>query len=244
MRLPRPGWAELGPEGNQQQNRQAREALDRQAQQLLRGRVDPMHVLVTTSTGCSAASPASWSSSASSVSCFLRCGRQLERRVAARRSGCRAARRISGTASSSLPCRAPAGPQACPAAPRADRLARSRPPAPAARSPGAAGWSGDRASTGSRSRSAALGETLAQASRTRRDLPIPGSPESSTTWPSPSLACSQRSQQKRELLLAAHQGVRPDVCRASKRPSACPRPRPARPRAARRNPSTPWAEIG
>ena len=39
---------------------------------------------------------------------------------------------------------------------------------------------------------AARRASRSRSSRTRRDLPIPGSPESSTTWPSPSLACRQR----------------------------------------------------
>ena len=34
---------------------------------------------------------------------------------------------------------------------------------------------------------------------------MPGSPLSSTTWPSPSLACSHRSRNKSEFVFAAHQ---------------------------------------
>ena len=46
VRLAGPGRAELRPEGDQQQHRQALDALDHQAEQLQRGRVDPVHVLV------------------------------------------------------------------------------------------------------------------------------------------------------------------------------------------------------
>jgi hypothetical protein len=46
MRLRRPRWAELRPVGDQQKHRQALEALDGQAQKLLRGRVAPVHVLI------------------------------------------------------------------------------------------------------------------------------------------------------------------------------------------------------
>ena len=40
---------------------------------------------------------------------------------------------------------------------------------------------------------------------TRRDLPMPGSPLSSTTWPAPALACSQRSLQQAQLRARDHQ---------------------------------------
>jgi hypothetical protein len=46
VRLPRPGWAEFRPERDQQKHHQARDALDREFQKLLRGRVNPVHVLV------------------------------------------------------------------------------------------------------------------------------------------------------------------------------------------------------
>ena len=49
-----------------------------------------------------------------------------------------------------------------------------------------------------------------------RDLPIPGSPESSTTWPSPSRACCQRSSRSATSCSRPTSGVRP-VARASKR---------------------------
>jgi hypothetical protein len=46
VRLARPGRLELRPEGEQEQDRQPLRALDGEAQKLLCGRVDPVHVLV------------------------------------------------------------------------------------------------------------------------------------------------------------------------------------------------------
>ena len=57
-----------------------------------------------------------------------------------------------------------------------------------------------------------------------RDLPIPGSPESSTTWPSPSLAQAQRSSRMPSSCSRPTSGVRCSPCSASKRPSARPSP--------------------
>jgi hypothetical protein len=45
MRLAAPGRLKLGPEGNHQQDGQARDPVDGQIDQLARGRVDPMRVL-------------------------------------------------------------------------------------------------------------------------------------------------------------------------------------------------------
>ena len=46
VRLAGPGRLELRPEGDQHQNRQLPDALDHEAQELERRRVDPVHVLV------------------------------------------------------------------------------------------------------------------------------------------------------------------------------------------------------
>ena len=51
-----------------------------------------------------------------------------------------------------------------------------------------------------------VGPTASYSSRTRRDLPIPASPPSSTTCPCPSWTCAQRSAQQPQFLLPSHQG--------------------------------------
>ena len=66
-------------------------------------------------------------------------------------------------------------------------------------------------SSASRSRSA----------RTSRDLPMPGSPESSTTCPSPSRARAQRSSRSASSCSRPTSGVSAAPRSASKRPSAC-----------------------
>ena len=53
-----------------------------------------------------------------------------------------------------------------------------------------------------------------------RDLPIPASPESSTTWPSPLFALDQRRSSNSSSSSRPTSAVRPAVCSASKRPSA------------------------
>ena len=40
-----PGWRELGPEGNHEQDRQALDPIDDEPKPLSRGRVDPMGIL-------------------------------------------------------------------------------------------------------------------------------------------------------------------------------------------------------
>ena len=45
MRLAAPGVLKLGAEGDDEQDRQPRYPIDRQVEQLARGRVDPMRVL-------------------------------------------------------------------------------------------------------------------------------------------------------------------------------------------------------
>ena len=47
VRLPRPRRLKLRPEGDQQKHWQVLDTLDREPQQLLRGRIDPVHVLVS-----------------------------------------------------------------------------------------------------------------------------------------------------------------------------------------------------
>ena len=62
------------------------------------------------------------------------------------------------------------------------------------------------------------------------DLPIPGSPPSSTTWPSPARASAQRSSSRRELLIASDQRrhqVADAAPRSDPRQGAPPRPRNA-----------------
>ena len=53
-----------------------------------------------------------------------------------------------------------------------------------------------------------------------RDLPIPASPESSTTWPSPVFALDQRRSSNSSSSSRPTRAVRPVACSASKRPSA------------------------
>ena len=50
-----------------------------------------------------------------------------------------------------------------------------------------------------------------------RDLPMPGSPESSTTWPSPLFALSQRRRINSSSSSRPTSAVRPSACNASKR---------------------------
>jgi hypothetical protein len=45
MRLVAPAVLELGPESNYEQHRNARDPIDREVEQLARGRVEPMRVL-------------------------------------------------------------------------------------------------------------------------------------------------------------------------------------------------------
>ena len=49
--------------------------------------------------------------------------------------------------------------------------------------------------------------------RTTRDLPMPGAPDRSTTWPSPSLACRQRSRSRASSCSRPTSGVRASACR-------------------------------
>ena len=58
--------------------------------------------------------------------------------------------------------------------------------------------------------SAACGSPSRRSTRARamRDLPMPGSPESSTTWPSPSQACCQRSSRSATSCSRPTSGVR------------------------------------
>ena len=53
-----------------------------------------------------------------------------------------------------------------------------------------------------------------------RDLPMPASPESSTTWPSPLFAFDQRRSSKSNSSSRPTSAVRPLACSASKRLSA------------------------
>ena len=50
-----------------------------------------------------------------------------------------------------------------------------------------------------------------------RDLPIPASPDSSTTWPSPVLALAQRRKSSSSSSSRPTSAVRPPACIASKR---------------------------
>src|SRR5215471_11553613 len=51
-----------------------------------------------------------------------------------------------------------------------------------------------------------------------RDLPMPGSPEISTTWPSPALARAQRRSRRSISSSRPTSGVSADPCNASNRP--------------------------
>ena len=53
-----------------------------------------------------------------------------------------------------------------------------------------------------------------------RDLPMPASPESKTTWPSPVFALDQRRSSNSDSSSRPTRAVRPVACIASKRPSA------------------------
>ena len=61
-----------------------------------------------------------------------------------------------------------------------------------------------------------------------RDLPIPASPVSRTTWPSPLLACRQRSSSKASSWSRPTIGATPPACRAAKRLSSACSPRTAK----------------
>jgi hypothetical protein len=67
--------------------------------------------------------------------------------------------------------------------------------------------------------------SMSEASRSssaavNRDLPIPGSPESNTIWPSPVFAVDQRRSSNSSSSCRPTSAVRPVACSASKRPSA------------------------
>ena len=111
--------------------------------------------------------------------------------------------------------------------PRADRRARSRPRAPAARSTDATGWSVVRRALVEQAYVGLVLEPRAHF-RTRRDLPIPGSPDSRTTcprrpWPAATGAAAARSPRHGRPAASGPPSAAP---RSALRPG--PRPRPAR----------------
>src|ERR1700688_2387855 len=63
-------------------------------------------------------------------------------------------------------------------------------------------------------------ESRSKSAAVSRDLPIPASPESSTTWPSPLFAFDQRRSSSSSSSSRPTRAVRPVACSASKRPSA------------------------
>ena len=195
-----------------------------QAEQLLRGRVDPVHVLVGEQHRLRRREPLELLDQHLQRQLLLALRASVRAPGSGLPSAGRAAPRSAAPPAQAGRCRAPAAPPAWRAWPRADRRARSRRRAPAARSPDAAGWSCGAASTGRAGVRGARPRAARAAPRTRRDLPIPGSPDSSTTWPSPSLACCQRRSSSAISSSRPTSGVRPAVWRASKRPSARPSP--------------------
>ena len=82
--------------------------------------------------------------------------------------------------------------RACAADHREHRLSRSAAATSTARSPDRRHYSGGRASSATRSGHAFHRPGSSVSTRTRRDLPMPGSPPSNTTWPWPAVTCSQR----------------------------------------------------
>ena len=74
MRLADPGRLELGPERDDQQDRQAIDARHREVQQLERGRVGPVRVLEDHQRRVPAGQPLYCRISAASVCCLLSCG--------------------------------------------------------------------------------------------------------------------------------------------------------------------------
>ena len=75
------------------------------------------------------------------------------------------------------------------------------------------------ASPGSSAASAARSRSRSRKASTSRDLPIPGSPLSSTTCPLPALASPQRSVRSASSCSRPTSGKVPPVCRASNRSS-------------------------
>ena len=169
-----------------------------------------------------------------SVSCFWRCGRQIERRVAAFRRHAEQRRDQRHRLLQPVACRAPAAPRACRAAPRADRRARSRRPAPAARSPDAARWWCDGASMVELSGRGARRSSRARSVPDQTRLADPGLAREQHHLALAVLGpAAQRSQQDAR----ARARARPA---ASGPPSAAPRSGPS----ARPSPSTRKAASG
>ena len=189
MRLADPGRLELGPERDDQQDRQAlARALTARSSSSQRGRVDPVRVLEDHQRRPPAGQPLQPPRSAPRRSAPLALRARAAARVAVA-GGQRSSSARSGTSS-----RGSARPAAARPACRADlgRVARAR--IPAARS----SWADDRVERAvlvvRRAEVPQCGvrllpEPLLERA-TSRDLPTPGSPESSTTWPSPSSACA------------------------------------------------------
>ncbi len=75
------------------------------------------------------------------------------------------------------------------------------------------------ASRNSASACAASPERRSRSAAVSRDLPMPASPESNTTCPSPDLAVDHRRSSKSSSSSRPTRSVRPLVCMASKRPS-------------------------
>ena len=82
MRQAGPGRLKLRPEDDDAQHRQALDALDRQAQKLLRGRVDPVHVLVVQKDRRFGREPLELVDQHFQGPPFLALRRQVERRIA------------------------------------------------------------------------------------------------------------------------------------------------------------------
>ena len=158
----------------------------------------------TASTGRRAASARTRRTSACEQPLAPALRREVEGGPAAERSAPTAARRgaprppAAGRA-------ARAAPPASRGAPPARRPGRGRRRAPAARRRGAARCRCAAASSRARAPRAPRRASASRSAAARRDLPMPASPRSSTTWPSPAAGPAPAPQQQLQLLLAPDQ---------------------------------------
>ena len=208
VRAPRPGRAEVGPTGEQRQDAGGGALVDQEAEQLQRGRIDPVQVFHDEEHRLLGGDPQQDRQEGVQRLLLLLLGRHGQGGiVGGQRQGEEGGEEGHGLRQrQAILHQEPL--QFAAASARGTPPARSAaPPAPADRSSDTRRCAGNRANTDTAS--ATPGARLATCSVstcTRRDLPMPASPLSSTTCPRPSLTCAQRSRQQPDLLLAPHQG--------------------------------------